>query len=199
MKFSLTNVVLIFVLVSNVVGFYSTLKILSKLDIVQNQFKTAQKEDADTIQDLTKDNNELKFRINQFERQAGESAHLQAYFSKRNSPLADHALALYRYARYYGVDPVLIGAIATVESGGCRSYIVATYNCFGWGSGYISFRSHDQGIETVAKALGTSRTYRRYQETRSIEVFAKIYNPANWQEYAQKIRTTIHAINTTAL
>lgn len=159
-----------------------------------DQYKTQNDELKKQLKKQTGASDTLRLQLNQLEREAGESANLHAYFQKRRSPLSGYALYMLRSGRRHGVDPALLGAIAMAESGGCRQFIFDTHNCWGWGSGHIYFSGYAEGIDTIAAAIGEGKTYRRYQETRDIRVFAKIYNPGNWEAYAQTIEGFIQDI-----
>ena len=109
------------------------------------------------------------------------------FFKGYNSNLHLFADSFVDTARRYNIDYTVLPSIAMVESSGCKNYILETNNCFGWGNGLIYFKSIDDAIDAVGSALGTGKTYKRYQDERSIAVFAKIYNPSNWQDYQAKI------------
>ena len=78
---------------------------------------------------------------------------LASYLRAKNSLLEDKASFMIKVADKYKIDYRLFPAIAGVESGFCKAYIVSTNNCVGWGGGYIPFKSIDSQIETILKAL----------------------------------------------
>lgn len=78
---------------------------------------------------------------------------LHIFFAEKNSILKNHVLEIIKIADLHNVDYRLFPAISGVESGYCKAYIEMTNNCVGWGGGYIPFKSIDEQIETVVKAL----------------------------------------------
>lgn len=106
-----------------------------------------------------------------FEKQAGSSAQLvitpingsqksderilalENIFRKYDSPLTDYASDYVKYADIYDIDWKLLPAISGLESTFARFYMPGSYNAYGWGGGYIYFKSWDNGIETITKAL----------------------------------------------
>ena len=78
---------------------------------------------------------------------------LKNFLKKYNSPLTPHADKFISVADRYGFDWRFLPAIAGTESTFGRHYVRGTYNPFGWGGGWIYFKSWDHGIETVGKTL----------------------------------------------
>ncbi len=78
---------------------------------------------------------------------------LSAFFVKNNSLLKEYSFYLVKKADEYDLDYRLFPAISGVESGFCKAYIFSTNNCVGWGGGYIAFKSMEEQIEVVLKAL----------------------------------------------
>ncbi len=78
---------------------------------------------------------------------------LHKFLRSNDSKLADYTAVLIKKADKYHVDWALFPAIAGVESGFCKAYIVENNNCVGWGGGYIKFASIEQQIDTVLKTL----------------------------------------------
>lgn len=74
-------------------------------------------------------------------------------FKKYNSPLIDQAAFFVKYADKYRVDWRLLPAISGLESSFGVYLMPGSYNAYGWGRGYIYFKSWENGIETINKAL----------------------------------------------
>lgn len=81
-------------------------------------------------------------------------AQLQSFLAKYNLPLQGHEEKLVTAAVDNGLEPLDVALVALEESTGCKHIIPNTNNCFGWGGGKIKFKSIDEGIDTVAAALG---------------------------------------------
>ncbi len=78
---------------------------------------------------------------------------LENIFKKYNSPLVPYAKDYVRIADKYGVDWKLLPAISGLESYYANMYVQGSYNAYGWGGGYIYFKSWEDGIETVISSL----------------------------------------------
>ena len=78
---------------------------------------------------------------------------LQNIFRKHNSPLIQYAKDYVFYADKYNLDWRLLPSIAGLESYFGTYLISGTYNAYGWGGGYIYFKSWEDGIDTINKAL----------------------------------------------
>lgn len=78
---------------------------------------------------------------------------LQNVFEKYHSPLANSAQDFVLFADKYGVDWKLLPAISGLESTFAQRYVKGSYNAYGWGGGYIYFKSWEDGIATINKTL----------------------------------------------
>lgn len=120
--------------------------------------------------------------------QAERVRKLEQTFAFYRSPLLPYAGYFVHVADRYGLDYRILPAIAFTESTLCKHYIARTRNCFGWGSGNISFNSFDQSIDTVASAISKARVYRSWQKNPS-DIFAlgKIYNGGDQQAWSNTV------------
>lgn len=78
------------------------------------------------------------------------------YLAKNKSPMSDSSDYLVSSARKYGIDPLLMVAIAQCESNLGKKMPAECYNPFGWGihsEGRLCFENWAQGYEVVAKGL----------------------------------------------
>lgn len=88
---------------------------------------------------------------------------LDAYFSKREMPLAGYGIEFVRSANKYNVDWRLVAAIGVRESSGGKHMM--NNNPFGWGSAKIEFDDFSEAIDVVSSNLGgfnpnTARYYK---------------------------------------
>jgi len=88
---------------------------------------------------------------------------IDAYFSKRDMPLAGYGIEFVRAANKYNVDWRLIAAIGVRESSGGKHMM--NNNPFGWGSAKIKFDDFSEAIDVVTSNLGgfnpnTARYYK---------------------------------------
>ena len=88
---------------------------------------------------------------------------LDAYFSKRDMPLAGYGIEFVRAANKYNVDWRLVAAIGVRESSGGKHMM--NNNPFGWGSAKIKFSDFSEAIDVVSSNLGgfnpnTARYYK---------------------------------------
>lgn len=88
---------------------------------------------------------------------------IDAYFEKRNMPLAGHGMEFVAAAEKYNIDWRLLPAIGVRESSG--GLHLMNNNPFGWGSAKIKFADFSEAIEVVAMNLGggnpnTARYYK---------------------------------------
>ena len=104
---------------------------------------------------------------------------IDEYFRDRGMPMAGLGKTLAEEAEKNGLDWRLLAAIAVREStGGKFACKKATYSAFGWGSCKINFKSHEHGIETVARNLGGNNpnTANHYANKTTLEIL-RAYNP----------------------
>ncbi|MBI2338600.1 glucosaminidase domain-containing protein [Candidatus Daviesbacteria bacterium] len=81
---------------------------------------------------------------------------LQEFLVSYNSPLASSAKTFVNAADTYQLDWRLLAAISGVESTFARFLPYNSYNAWGWGiygDNMIYFKSYDEAIETISKAL----------------------------------------------
>ncbi len=84
-----------------------------------------------------------------------EADAIDAFFTKRDAPLAGLGMKMAIEADKNGLDWRLLPAIATRESNaGLQACKRVDHSFFGWGSCHIAFDSDEQAIETVARHLG---------------------------------------------
>lgn len=109
-----------------------------------------------------------------------DSAWLKSRLKPGLQPYAD----LYvQHGSKYGVDPALLAAISSHETGhGTSNVFLRGFNAMGVSDskGAISYPDQtgvSQSIERMAKMLGTSGIYKPARDTNSIENLAKIYAP----------------------
>ena len=78
---------------------------------------------------------------------------LASFLESMKSPLAPYAQAFVEAADRHQIDWRLLAAIAGVESTFGQYMITDTYNAYGWGGGTIRFKSWEDSIDQVSKAL----------------------------------------------
>lgn len=78
---------------------------------------------------------------------------LEAYLVSHRSPLAPYAKVFVAKADEYNLDWRLVAAISGVESTFGKRIPAHSYNAYGWNGGYFSFKSWEDGIDTVSKTL----------------------------------------------
>src|SRR3989338_2556403 len=104
---------------------------------------------------------------------------IDAYFKYRRMPLAGTGMKMVLEAEKNNLDWRLLPAIAVREStGGKHACKKVANSAFGWGSCKISFKSHAEAIETVARNLGGNnpKTAHHYDEKNTKEIL-RAYNP----------------------
>lgn len=103
---------------------------------------------------------------------------IDAFFTKRDAPLAGLGMKFAIEASKNGLDYRLLPAIATQESNaGEMACKRVKHSFFGWGSCHISFDSDEQAIEIVAAHLGGNMdsTDQYYEGKTTLEILKK-YN-----------------------
>lgn len=78
---------------------------------------------------------------------------LRKYLNEVNSPLSNYSKEFVEYADKYQIDWRLLPAISGVESTYGKAIPFESYNAYGWANGKYKFKSWDDSIETVSKAL----------------------------------------------
>lgn len=113
---------------------------------------------------------------------------LSNFFKKHNSPLENHVDSFIRTADLYHLDYRLLPAIAGVESTFCKFFIRSTNNCWGWGSGSISFDSFDHAISHIAEKLRTN------YDTSSVEAIGSKYCPPTANKWSTDVKYFMNQI-----
>lgn len=129
---------------------------------------------------------------------ADKAAKIDAYFEKRDMPLAGHGMKLVTEAEKYGLEWSLLAAIAVREStGGKFACKYKPNNPFGWGSCKIGFETMDLAIETIAKNLGGENpNTARYYDGKTTEEILAAYNPPSIvPEYVPQVVAIMTAID----
>lgn len=78
---------------------------------------------------------------------------LEKFLKNQKSPLMPYAQKFVEEADKNQIDWRLLAAIAGIESGFGRKIVSGSYNAYGWGGGTIRFKSWEDSIEIVSKAL----------------------------------------------
>jgi hypothetical protein len=110
---------------------------------------------------------------------------IREFYSKWNSPMADHAEFIVETADHFGIDWRLIPAISIVESSG-GVHCFKPYNAFGWGR--MSFANFEESIYTVTKGLAT-----RYGSDNPV-VIAYAYCPPTAEIWGAKVSNLMNGI-----
>lgn len=90
---------------------------------------------------------------------------IDAYFEKRDMPLAGYGIDFVKAAEKYDIDWRLAAAIGVRESSGGKRMM--NNNPFGWGSAKIKFDDFSEAIDVVSMNLGgyNENTARYYRDT----------------------------------
>jgi hypothetical protein len=80
-------------------------------------------------------------------------AQLETFLAKYNSPLTPYAQDFVAMADKYQIDWKLVPAITGVESTFGKQIPSYSYNAYGWNNGNFRFKSWEDSIEIVSKAL----------------------------------------------
>ncbi|MCJ7793143.1 MAG: glucosaminidase domain-containing protein [Candidatus Marinimicrobia bacterium] len=78
---------------------------------------------------------------------------LEKFLESYDSPLAEYAQVFVESADKYGLDWKLVPAITGVESTFGKQIPAGSYNAYGWANGAYAFKSWEESIEVVSKAL----------------------------------------------
>lgn len=167
----------------------------------------ADKLSIQTILDSQKENTEL---TKEEKERLEKAAKIDAYFAKRNLPLAGHGMGMVLAAEKYGLDYRMLPAIAMRETTGGLKACPVTYqrtgdigykhNVFGWGSCSIRFDSYEDAFDTLAKNLtgNNPRTARYYKGKDTISILES-YNPRHIvRDYPEQVVAIMDAIEKTA-
>jgi len=93
---------------------------------------------------------------------------------KYNSPLIEAADSFIDVCTKYNLDCYLLPSISGIESTFGHFIYPNSYNPFGWGGGYITFKDWSEGIEIVGKGLKEN-----YLDKGAVDLYqiGKIYAP----------------------
>ncbi len=78
---------------------------------------------------------------------------LEKFLENYHSPLAEYADIFIENADKYELDWKLVAAITGVESTFGKQIPVGSFNAYGWANGTYAFKSWEESIEVVSKAL----------------------------------------------
>ncbi len=111
---------------------------------------------------------------------------LDAYFEKRDMPLAGHGMDFVKAAEKYDIDWRLAAAIGVRESSGGKHMM--NNNPFGWGSAEIEFDDFSEAIDVVSMNLGgyNENTAKYYKDT-DTETKLWYYNGTVIPSYPQEV------------
>ncbi len=98
---------------------------------------------------------------------------IKAVMDRYNSPMAESLEGFMNTCVKYDLNCYLLPSIAVLESTFGKFIYPNSYNAFGWGGGYIMFKSWDEGIDAVGKGL---RENYINKGAASIEQIGKIYS-----------------------
>lgn len=104
---------------------------------------------------------------------------IKKYLESYDSPLAPFSNLLVQTTDKYSLDYRLLVAIAQQESNLCKAIPENSYNCWGWGinsQSNLSFKSFQDGIETVAKGLKIQYYDKGYK---TVDEIMSKYNPVS--------------------
>lgn len=78
---------------------------------------------------------------------------IEKVLKKYNSPMSENAESFVNACKTHELDCFLLPAIAGTESTFGQFIALGTFNPFGWGQGYMQFKSWDEAIDTVGAGL----------------------------------------------
>lgn len=116
-----------------------------------------------------------------------KASRLDAYFEKRNMPLAGYGIEFVRAANKYDIDWRLIAAIGVRESSGGKHMM--NNNPFGWGSARIKFADFSEAIDVVTSNLGGfNPSTARYYKDADIDKKLWYYNGSVIHSYPGEVK-----------
>lgn len=101
---------------------------------------------------------------------------LEGYLNSYKSPLAEYSFYFIYCADRYGIDWKLLPAITGIESTFGKRIPFGSYNAYGWGNGLSRFKSWEESINHVTKALAEKYVARGLDTPREI---SPVYCPPN--------------------
>lgn len=115
---------------------------------------------------------------------------LGAYLREKNSPLADHVWEFILTSDSYQIDWRLLPAISGLESNYGKRIIPGSFNAYGWGGGYIRFKSWPESIRYLAAQMRERYYNRGLWEPERIGL---IYAPPNpsWGKLVRRLMEEI--------
>jgi hypothetical protein len=118
---------------------------------------------------------------------------LEDFLKKKNSPLSDKSAKFIEEADKNNLDWRLVPAITGVESSFGIHIPVGSYNAYGWANGGKRFKSWDESIEVVSKALNE----KYFQKGASnINKIARRYSPPS-TTWAGNVKSFMDKIDST--
>ncbi len=115
-----------------------------------------------------------------------------ALLAKYNSPMIGSAKKFVEEADEHGLDWRLLVSIAGMESCFGKYVLPNSYNPFGWGGGYMYFKSWDEIIATVSEELGTK--WSKWTGL-GLEQMAPTYCPPNWRNWVVGVRKFMNELD----
>ncbi len=123
---------------------------------------------------------------------------IDAYYEKRDMPLAGHGHKMVVEADRCGLDWRLVAAIGVRESSGGKRLM--NNNPFGWGSAKIPFEDFDHAIEVVTWNLcGENPNTAKYYGNNSVEEKLYYYNGSVIPSYTGEVIMIMEMIEETEL
>jgi hypothetical protein len=116
------------------------------------------------------------------------------FFASYGSVLANYANTFVQSADKYNLKYNLLPAIGMQESIGCKRVPKNTNNCFGWGiytHKRTSFPDYTTAINTISKLMEQKYVNNGLNTPEEI---GKIYNPANTNEWSDKVNYFMNQI-----
>lgn len=111
---------------------------------------------------------------------------IKTMMERYNSPMTESIDAFVLTCGKYNLNCYLLPSIAILESTFGQFIYPGSYNPFGWGGGYIMFKSWDEGIDAVAKGLRLNYVNKGAE---TIEQIAPIYSESpTWSPRVKAIQ-----------
>lgn len=124
---------------------------------------------------------------------------IEAYFARRNAPLADIAQDFIDISERYGLDWRLLPAISIIESSGGLRIPNDSYNPYGWGcsstGACLRFHGWRSATEAVAAGLSNGRAYERWRQAKgNYGLLADRYNGGDTIAWLRHLESQIEAL-----
>lgn len=128
----------------------------------------------------------FKAKIEADQEKDERASRIDAYFAKREMPLAGYGEKFVEVADAYDVDWRLLPAIAVRESSGGKRLL--NKNPFGWGSCKIKFNDFDEAIEEVGRNLsGNDPDTAKYYADKTTSQILWVYNGTVIHSYPKEV------------